>query len=176
MIVCALSSTCRELAEEKHDGPTAVVNFLSMTIDTDKGELRLPNKQAAQTARGDAAMAPEKVLHMPGTRVTDRHNAARLQRDYKPGIPFPKRIIALLGVAKRKHHHICLNNEFKADLDRWEVSARHRKGASLLINKVSPQVTLAPDASSDAGVVGRGTIHSGSNSMGSASKHRTGRS
>ncbi len=44
--LCTLKHTCRELgiplAEEKQDGPTSVINFLGIIIDTNKDELHLP--------------------------------------------------------------------------------------------------------------------------------------
>ncbi len=41
-----LKRICNELgvplAEEKQDGPTSIITFLGIVIDTEKGELRLP--------------------------------------------------------------------------------------------------------------------------------------
>ncbi len=64
-----------------------------------------------------------------------------------PGRSFLRRVIALLSVAKKRHHHIRLNNEFKADLAWWNVFAMHWNGASLLVSKESVQITLTSDAS-----------------------------
>ncbi len=68
-----------------------------------------------------------------------------------PGSSFLRRVISLLSVAKRRHHHIRLNSEFKADLAWWHVFAAHWNGSSLLVSKESPQTTLTSDASGQWG-------------------------
>ncbi len=52
---------------------------------------------------------------------------------------------------RRRHHHIRLNSEFKADLAWWHVFAAHWNGSSLLVSKESPQTTLTSDASGQWG-------------------------
>ena len=53
-----------------------------------------------------------------------------------PGRSFLQRAIALLGMAKQPFHHICLNNEFQADLLWWKTFAMHWNGTALIL---SPQ-------------------------------------
>ena len=56
-------------------------------------------------------MAAMEVLHTQGIRVTNRGQHAC--KVIIPGRSFLRRAITHLSVAKKKHHHIRLNNEFK---------------------------------------------------------------
>lgn len=73
-----------------------------------------------------------------------------------PGRSFLRRAITHLSVAKKKYHHIRLNNEFKADLVWWKIFATHWNGASLIVNQDSPEAVVTSDAS---GIWGCGAWH-----------------
>ncbi len=152
--LCSLKQTCRDLgvplAEEKQDGPTSVITFLGIIIDTDKRELRLPTIKLQR-------LMEEVKLWLRKRSCTRRELESligTMQHACKvitPGRSFLRRVISLLNVAKRRHHHIRLNSEFKADLAWWHVFAAHWNGSSLLVSKESPQTTLTSDASGQWG-------------------------
>ena len=119
------------LAPEKTEGPSSTITLLGITIDTSKGELRLPADKL------------ERLLQTTSEWLTRRSCTRRelesligvLQHACKvirPGRAFLRRAIALLCVAKQPHHHIRLNNEFRSDLMWWSVFGSHWNGAALL--------------------------------------------
>ena len=69
----------------------------------------------------------------------------------QPGRSFLQRTIALLRVAKQKHHHIRLNAEFRSDMLWWKLFAEKWNGVSLIIPQGPPDVTITSDASGSWG-------------------------
>ena len=143
----ALKQICSELlAEEKQDGPTSVITFLGIIIDTDRRELRLPVDKLQRLM--------EEIHQWLQRRSCTRRELESLigvmQHACKviiPGRSFLRRAITHLSVAKKKYHHIRLNNEFKADLAWWKIFATHWNGASLIVNQDSPEAVVTSDAS-----------------------------
>lgn len=69
----------------------------------------------------------------------------------RPGRSFLSRAISLLGTARRGHHHIRLNAQFRADMLWWRTFAAHWNGASLVVTEDSRVVSLTSDASGSWG-------------------------
>ena len=124
-----------------------MITFLGIIIDTLQGQLRLPEDKLQRMMQMVTEWLPRKVC----TRKELESLIGTLQHACKvirPGRSFLRRAISLLSIAKRPHHHIRLNHEFKSDLMWWKVFGSHWNGASLLIAPQStPQVMLTSDAS-----------------------------
>ena len=155
----ALKHLCIELniplAEDKQDGPTTVIVFLGIIIDTIKQELRLPEDKLKRLL--------ELVQQWLGRKSCTRWDLESLIRVLQhackvipPGRAFLRQVVMLLSTAHRSYHHIRLNKEFRADLAWWKVFATHWNGASLIIHQKSPEQVLTSDAS---GAWGCGAWH-----------------
>ena len=134
------------LAPEKRDGPASILTFLGIIIDTTKGELRLPPDKlqrlldAVTTWINKRACTRRELQSLIGTL---QHACSVI----KPGRSFLRRAIALLSVAKRQHHHIRLNADFRSDMMWWKIFATHWNGRAVIITKGPHEVTITSDAS-----------------------------
>ena len=108
----ALKQICSELsiplAEEKQDGPTSVITFLGISIDTDRRKLHLPVDKLQRLM--------EEIHQWLQRRSCTRRELESLigvmQHACKviiPGRSFIRRAITHLSMAKKKYHHIRLN-------------------------------------------------------------------
>ena len=83
-------------------------------------------------------------------QIETLHHACKLIR---PGHSFLRRLIALLGVTKKRHHHIRLNREFQSDITWWKTFASSWNGSALIIHSASTECILTSDASGQWGCV-----------------------
>ena len=122
------------LAAKKKEGPTPVIVFLGIIIDTEKQQLRLPEDKLTRLQDTVAKWLGKKSC----TRCDLESLVGSLMhacRVIKVGRSFLRRAISLLsGTNQRcRHHHICLNASFRSDITWWKVFASHWNGASLVI-------------------------------------------
>ena len=149
-------TTCRDLgvpvAEHKTQGPSTVLTFLGIEIDTVHMQLRLPSGKLARlqnvllrwsTRRGGTK---RELLSLIGSL----HHACEV---IKPGRAFLRRLIELSKVPKALHHFVRLNKEARADISWWAAFASRWNGIGLLsaLGKVRPTVCLESDASGSWG-------------------------
>ena len=141
------------LAPEKTEGPSSTITFLGITIDTVKGELRLPAEKLTRLIH----TVSDWLARRSCTRRELESLIGVLQHACKvirPGRSFQRRAIALLNVTKHPHHHIRLNKEFRSDLRWWSVFSSHWNGAALLVSPCSDPSTaifVTSDASGSWG-------------------------
>ena len=134
------------LAPEKQEGPTTTLTFLGIVIDTVRGELRLPADKLQRLLSAVDMWLSKKAC----TRRELESLIGTLQhacKVIKPGRSFLRRAIALLSVAKRRHHHIRLNADFRSDMMWWKVFASHWNATAVIIQKGPPDVAITSDAS-----------------------------
>ena len=139
------------LAPEKREGPSPVINFLGIIIDTLLGQLRLPDDKLQRLMQVVSEWLSRKVC----TRRELESLIGTLQHACKvvrPGRSFLRRAISLLSIAKCPHHHVRLNHEFHSDLMWWKVFGSHWNGTALFIDPCSTHpVVLTSDASGSRG-------------------------
>ena len=137
------------LADEKECGPCTEIILLGIVIDTIKGELRLPDDKLQRLLYTTAEWGSRKscTRRELESLIGVLHHASKV---IQPGRSFLRRAINLLSVAKR-HHHIRLNTEFRADMLWWQTFAVGWNGASLLVNSNSREVSVTSDASGSWG-------------------------
>ena len=139
------------LAPEKREGPSAVMVFLRIEIDSQAGVIRLPEDKLQRLLK----LMREWLQRKACTRRELESLIGSLQhacKVIKPGRSFLRQAITLLTVAQRPHHHIRLNQEFHSDLMWWAAFVTHWNGTSLLINpNQAQQVALISDASGSWG-------------------------
>lgn len=149
-----LAETCKNmgvpLAPEKQEGPSTTITFLGIEIDSIKQELRLPREkldrlgQLVHEWEGKKACTRQELESLIGTL---QHACTVIG----PGKSFLRRMITLLKVASRRHHHIRLNRDFKSDLLWWKHFAVHWNGSSLIVTEISTRVEFASNASGNWG-------------------------
>ena len=134
------------LAGDKIEGPVPCLTFLGIEIDTEAKLVRLPQ---------------EKLEHMRATLEQWSTRKACKRRELeslvgilqhackviRPGRSFLRRMIDLLHIPHRPHHHVRLNHQFRADLLWWQTFAAHWNGVATLLPVGAPAVEVTSDAS-----------------------------
>ena len=138
------------LAPEKQDGPTTSIVVLGILIYTFKQELRVPPEKLDRLLSMVEQWGKKKACTRQELEflIGTLHHACKVIR---PGRSFLRRLIALLGVAKKRHHHIRLNREFQSDITWWKTFASSWNGSALIINSASRECRLTSDASGQWG-------------------------
>lgn len=145
-----LKRICAELgvilAPDKQDGPSTIITFLGILIDTIKQELRLPEDKLKRLLElvhqweHKKTCTRQELESLLGTL----HHACKV---IPSGRAFMRRALSLLSVVKCQHHHIRLNKEIRSDLRWWKVFASGWNGASFIAHDNSKKQVLTSDAS-----------------------------
>lgn len=147
-----MHAVCEEagvpIEQAKSVGPTTNIVFLGILIDTEKGELRLPQEKLTQLQamlaqwRGRKACRKRELLSLIGSLS----HACRVVRS---GRTFLRRLIDLSTQAARLDHFIRLNAEARADLEWWYQFIVPWNGVSMLstLTMQSPVASIYTDAS-----------------------------
>ena len=147
-----LLETCRRLgvplAAGKLEGPTPLIVFLGILIDTIAGELRLPEEKLQLLKQSLADWLKRK-------RCTKRELlsiAGQLQhaaKVVKPGRTFLRRMFELSTTVQKMEHHVHLNSAVRSDLMWWWEFLEEWNGISLLtsLGKREVSETVISDAS-----------------------------
>ena len=152
-----LQSVCKKLgiplAAEKQAGPSTTIEFLGITIDTIRQELRLPDNKLRRLQ----SLLEEWKHRKSCTRRELESLIGVLQHActvVAPGRTFLRQVIALLSVAKQPHHHIRLNAAFQSDLTWWRIFATSWNGSSLVVRADGKKAQVTTDASGTWGCGG----------------------
>ena len=135
------------LAREKIEGPSVILPFLGIEIDTILGILRLPAEklQRLNTTVVELLHRKSCIRKELESLVGTLQHACKVIR---PGRFFLRRAIALITTTKQPFHHIRLNQDFRSDLLWWRTFASHWNGAALIIDPNSRHpVVVTSDAS-----------------------------
>jgi len=119
-----LQAVCSDLgvllAAEKQAGPSTIIEFLGIIINTIQQELRLLDEKLSR-------------LHSLLQEWKDWKSCTRCELGSLIGIlqhactvvtsgrSFMREVIACLSMAKQPHHHIRLNAAFQSDLTWWQI-------------------------------------------------------
>ena len=155
-------ATCESLgfpvAPEKTEGPSTVLTFLGIELDTVRGQLRLPQNKLRDLQAclcnwmyQDGHQAPRRsceLLSLLGLL----HHAATVVR---PGRAFVHSLINTSTTVTHLDHWVCLNASARADISWWYTFSREWNGISLLPPSM-PTVVITSDAS---GSWGYGATH-----------------
>ena len=143
---------CREAGvpfeESKSEGPSSVLTFLGIEIDSLAMKLRLPADKLSQLQsllrqwRSKKACTKRELQSITGSLS----HACKVVR---PGRTFLRRLIDLAKLAKRPHHHLRLSREARSDLEWWYQFAAAWNGIAILqhFSHSRPSVCLTSDAS-----------------------------
>ena len=149
-----LEQVCKELgvplAPEKKDGPSTLIVFLGILIDTIKQELSLPGDKLRRLLEMVVQWEHKKACTRRELEslIGTLHHACIV---IPAGRSFMRRAISLLSVARKRHHHIRLNREMRSDLMWWKVFASTWNGSSLIVHNNSDEAHVTSDASGSWG-------------------------
>ncbi len=167
MVISPTHSGCREalttalqecqvlgvpIAAHKTVGPATTIVFLGIELDTEARMLRLPREKMARLKR--------EISRWLGRRCCTKRELQSLigllqhaSCVVRPGRTFSRRLISLLSVAKKPHHRIRLNQEFRSDLVWWATFLQAWNGTSMMCHKAKGayDVTVTSDASGNWG-------------------------
>ena len=138
------------LAMDKLEGLVPCLTFLGIKIDTMAGVLRLPQdkfKCMRATLGQWSSRRVCKRRELESLIGTQQHACKVIQ----PGRAFLRRLIDLLHVSHCPHHHIRLNQQFRADLLWWQTFASHWNGIASLPPAVKTSFRITSDASGQWG-------------------------
>ena len=133
------------LAAHKTEGPTSVLVFLGILIDTEAFELCLPADKLArvqETIRswvGKKACTRKELESLLGHLS---HAAAVISQ----GRIFLRQLLPLLSVGRSPYYFVCLNAGARADLLWWNVFLQDWNGTSFFPTSV-PAMEVISDAS-----------------------------
>ena len=136
------------LAIEKVEGPAVVLVFLGILLDTVRMEMRLPPEKLARLKTmvaewlGRKKATKRQLLSLIG-------HLAHAAKVVTPGRTFVRRMIDLAHSKQELSHWIYLNEEFRSDLQWWDLFLDRWNGRSCLATHISatPEVVLVSDAS-----------------------------
>ena len=140
------------LALDKLLGPSTVLPFLGIELDTATMELRLPadklhNLQSLiKSWQGRKSCTKRKLLSLIG-------HLQHAGKVVKLGRTFVRHMIDLATMAKELHHHIRLNLSFRSDLLWWATFLQEWNGVGMLstITHLPPNQHITSDASGSWG-------------------------
>ena len=147
-----LLDTCAELgipvAAHKCTDPTTCLVFLGIQIDTIKMQISLPQEKLERLKGLLREWETKKCCTRRELESLIGHlqHAAKVVR---PGRRFITGMLSLLRVATKPHHHIRLNQGFRADLLWWFTFVSSWNGVSMLckLKYQNPDVEIHTDAS-----------------------------
>lgn len=141
------------LKVEKMEGPTEILIFLGILIDTLRMELRLPPdklielKNLVDQWKSKQASTKRQLLSLIGKLA----HAAKI---VKPGRTFLRRMLDVAHSVKDLNHYVKLKSDFKSDLAWWECFLEQWNGLSMmetLHHNQAPAAVWHTDASGSWG-------------------------
>ena len=148
--------TCQELgvpvAAHKCEGPSAILTFLGIELDSMRLEIRLPSGKLDKLRILIASWRTRKSCKRKELESLVGHlcHACKVVR---PGRRFLRGFFQLLSNCHRRYYCIRLNCSFRADLEWWHVFLLRWNGASMLytIQASNPHEHVWSDASGSWG-------------------------
>ena len=119
------------LAPEKTVGPSTVLEFLGIGLDTERMTIFLPERKR----QGLIQLIQEIKQRKSATKVELLSLAGSLQhatKVIKPGRCFIRSAYELASLRQRPHDRIRLTRDFKADMSWWSIFMEQWNGTSLL--------------------------------------------
>ena len=152
-----LQSTCADLVfplkEDKVVGPSTTLEFLGITIDTDRMEVRLPPDKVIQLELLLGQWAVKRLCRKREllSLIGKLAHACKIVR---VGRIFLRRFIECSTRAAHLDHWLHLSLEFRADIGWWQVFIQawsHRQMMHFVNKALSPEVSFSSDASGSWG-------------------------
>ena len=135
------------MSKARVEGPSTVLTFLGILLDTIKLEPRLPEEKLTRLNQirewsQRKSCTKQQLLSLIG----HLQHACKVVR---PGRTFLRRMIELSSVAKELHHHIRLTASYQSDLQWWATFLSRWNGVGMMAANVQswPGAVVTSDAS-----------------------------
>ena len=121
------------IAEHKTVGPSPIIEFLGIIIDSQKMEARLPSDKLNRLYVHLNSWHTKKsaTLQELQSLIGTLHFSCKV---IAPGRAFLQRIINLTRGVSKPHHRIRLTNGFREDVKMWQIFLKDWNGTSLFLN------------------------------------------
>ena len=137
------------IAMEKLEGPTTVLTFLGIEIDTKEMILRLPTAKLELQDVVTSWLGKKSCLKRELQSLAGKlQHACKVVR---PGRTFLRSVFELLSVTAKKHYHICLNAMFQSDLLWWSTFLSTWNEVVVIPGESNSGIELFTDASGGIG-------------------------
>ena len=149
----AFMSLRASLVASKTLGPSQVLEFMGIVLDTNRMEVRLPEDKLSRTRELLKSFQGRRSVRL----VELQSLIGTLQFACKvvvPGRTFLQRIINLTWGVPSRFHHIRLNREFFKDINMWKAFLSGWNRRSFFLDSTvtpSPDLELFTDAASTVG-------------------------
>lgn len=143
------------LAPNKTFKPSTTLEFLGITIDSNKMEARLPEDKLDRARSAVSQWATKKSCKLKDLQslIGTLQFACCV---IAPGRPFLQRMIRLTCGIQKPHYYVHLNGEFRKDLRMWGIFLQGWNGVSLFLDP-NPTSSLELQLFTDAsGAIGFG--------------------
>ena len=127
------------IAEHKTEGPSLIIEFLGIIIDSQKMEVRLPSDKLDRLFGDLNSWHTKKsaTLQELQSLIGTLNFACKV---IPPGRAFLQRIINLTRGVSKPHHHIRLTNGFREDVKMWQIFLKDWNGTSLFLSTLSGKI------------------------------------
>lgn len=144
------------IATKKTEGPSTVIEFMGIILDSGRMEARLPRDKVERILTSLDSFAHKKscTLKELQSLIGTLNFACKV---IPPGRPFLQRMIYLTRNISKPHHHIKLSAGFFKDLSMWQQFISSWNGASFFLSSSwenSDTLKLYTDASGSLGYGG----------------------
>jgi hypothetical protein len=108
------------IAEHKTEGPSLIIEFIGIIIDTQKMEARLPSNKLNRLFADLNLWHTKKVSYTPRAPITNWNIKFCMQRNC-PGSSFSATYYKSNTGVSKPHNHIRLTNGFREDVKMWPI-------------------------------------------------------
>ena len=145
------------IADGKTQGPSQVLEFMGILLDTTKMQARLPVDKIQKILASFEQFERKKscTLHDLQSLIGTLNFACKV---VPPGRPFLQRMIALTRNVSKQHHHIKLNTGFFHDLSMWKQFISNWNGANFFLSSTWQDTTTLDLHTDASGTLGYGGI------------------
>ena len=148
-----MKAVCKEAGmpteQEKEEGPTMVLTFLGIELDSEAMVIRLPAGKLHQLQESVRSLRGKKACRKRGLLSIIGH----MCKAVRAGRSFLRRLIDLSMSVNHLNRHVRCNVEARADIEWWHQFGHEWNGVEMLtvINRVRPAVVVTSDASGSWG-------------------------
>ena len=144
------------ISKHKTEGPSTVLQFLGILLDSIRMEARVPEDkvQCLRSELSDWSTRKSATLQEIQSLIGILNFACKV---VPPGRPFLQRTMHLTGKVNKPYHHIKLNAGFREDIRMWQIFLDQWNGSNFFMYKewkTSEALHLYTDAANTVGFGG----------------------
>ena len=119
------------LAEDKIEGPSTLLTYLGIVINSLRMTIEVPNEKLVETIHSLNKWYKRRTCTKRELKSLIG-KLGHICKVVRPGRMFSRRLIDLSTTVERMHHHITLNSETRADINWWLEFLPQWKAVSMI--------------------------------------------